>query len=189
MNDIKAVLFDLDGTLLDSMYVWQYVDEEFLRRRGITPPDDYGRQCSHRSFYETALYTIDLFNLPETPEQLMQEWTDLAIDEYRHNVKLKPFARETVELALKNGYKTAVCTVFGKGKQYPDIYLDTAKTLGVPPENCIMLDDVSASLKAARQAGMMTIGIIEPLSSQSPEEMELYSDKLVKELDKDIFTF
>ena len=79
--------------------------------------------------------------------------------------------------------------VFGKGKQYPDIYLDTAKTLGVPPENCIMLDDVSASLKAARQAGMMTIGIIEPLSSQSPEEMELYSDKLVKELDKDIFTF
>lgn len=101
MNDIKAVLFDLDGTLLDSMYVWQYVDEEFLRRRGITPPDDYGRQCSHRSFYETALYTIDLFSLPETPEQLMQEWTDLAIDEYRHNVKLKPFARETVELAIK----------------------------------------------------------------------------------------
>lgn len=101
MNDIKAVLFDLDGTLLDSMYVWQYVDEEFLRRRGITPPDDYGRQCSHRSFYETALYTIDLFKLPETPEQLMQEWTDLAIDEYRHNVKLKPFARETVELAIK----------------------------------------------------------------------------------------
>ena len=38
MNDIKAVLFDLDGTLLDSMFVWQYVDEEFLRRRGITPP-------------------------------------------------------------------------------------------------------------------------------------------------------
>lgn len=197
MNDIKAVLFDLDGTLLDSMYVWQYVDEEFLRRRGITPPDDYGRQCSHRSFYETALYTIDLFSLPETPEQLMQEWTDLAIDEYRHNVKLKPFARETVELALKNGYKTAVCTsqtpelytpvlhhtglwgmfetissaaVFGKGKQYPDIYLDTAKTLGVPPENCIMLDDVSASLKAARQAGMMTIGIIELLAHKAPKK-------------------
>ena len=227
MNDIKAVLFDLDGTLLDSMYVWQYVDEEFLRRRGITPPDDYGRQCSHRSFYETALYTIDLFKLPETPEQLMQEWTDLAIDEYRHNVKLYrtcyiqifsilSCSFETVELALKSGYKTAVCTsqtpelytpvlhhtglwgmfetissaaVFGKGKQYPDIYLDTAKTLGIPPENCIMLDDVSASLKAARQAGMMTIGIIEPLSSQSPEEMELYSDKLVKQLDKDIFTF
>lgn len=125
MNDIKAVLFDLDGTLLDSMYVWQYVDEEFLRRRGITPPDDYGRQCSHRSFYETALYTIDLFNLPETPEQLMQEWTDLAIDEYRHNVKLKPFARETVELALKSGYKTAVCT-----SQTPELYTPVLITQG-----------------------------------------------------------
>ena len=79
--------------------------------------------------------------------------------------------------------------VFGKGKQYPDIYLDTAKTLGVPPENCIMLDDVSASLKAARQAGMMTIGVIEPISSQDMKEMELYSDKLVKELDENIFTF
>ena len=47
----------------------------------------------------------------------MQEWTDLAIDEYRHNVKLKPFARETVELALKSGYKTAVCT-----SQTPELY-------------------------------------------------------------------
>lgn len=52
-----------------------------------------------------------------------------------------------------------------------------------------MLDDVSASLKAARQAGMMTIGVIEPISSQDMKEMELYSDKLVKELDENIFTF
>ena len=214
MKEIKAVLFDLDGTLLDSMYVWQYVDEEFLRKRNITPPDDYARQCSHRSFYETALYTIELFGLNETPDELMKEWTELAINEYRYNVKLKPFAKQTVELARQRGYKTAVCTSqtpelytpvlkntglegmfdtissaaeYGKGKQYPDIYLYTAKKLGVPPENCVMLDDVSASLKGAKQAGMMTIGIIEPMSCQSIEEMKQYSDKLVETLSEDIF--
>ena len=217
MATTEAVLFDLDGTLLDSMYVWQYVDEEFLRKRGMIPPEFYGRECSHRSFYETALYTIELFGLKESPEQIMNEWASLAIEEYSHNVKLTENARQTVELAKSMGCKTAVCTSLnkelytpaltnlgiyglfdeivsaahygGRGKQFPDIYLHTASLLRVKPERCVMIDDVSASLKAAKQAGMLTVGVIDSLSVQDEAEMKKYSDKLITKLDKNIFDF
>lgn len=214
MRNIKAVIFDLDGTLLDSMYVWSYVDEEFLHKRGFEVPDYYGRECSRRSFYETAVYTVEHFGINETPESVMAEWSRLAAEEYRTNVRLKPYALQTVELARSMGCKTAVCTSlpselyepvlknnklygyfdiivsaaeFEKGKQFPDIYLHTAEQLGVNTEECIMLDDVAASLKAAKRAGMVTIGVVEPQSCQDIEEMRRYSDKLMYALDENIF--
>jgi HAD superfamily hydrolase (TIGR01509 family) len=216
MNDIKAVIFDLDGTLLDSMYVWHYVDEKFMVRRGFKAPDDYAMQCSHRSFYETALYTIELFGLSDTPEELMNEWTRLAIEEYTYNVPLKKNAKETLFLAKEKGYKLGVCTSltrelfmpaltrhniadmfdvlmssaeFGKGKQYPDVYIETANQLCVKPSECVMCDDVSASLKGAKQAGLKTVGIIDKDSAQDMEQMKEYSDKLITEFDENVFQF
>ncbi len=213
MGKIKAAVFDLDGTLLDSMYVWAKVDELFLQKRGLVAPDYYGEECSKRSFYQLALYTIDLFALDETPEQVMDEWMELAIEEYRSGVRLKPNAAETVSYAKSIGLKTAVCTSLveslyipalknngladsfdiivsadkeSAGKSDPAIYLYTAQSLGVKPHECVFFDDVAASLRAAKQAGMAAVGVFDPLSSQSRAEMQKYSDILTDSLSKEL---
>ena len=79
---IRAGLFDLDGTLLDSMYVWTHVDACFFARRGLEMPSDYPRAISGMSFVDTARYTKARFDLPEDVEEIMAEWTALAREEY-----------------------------------------------------------------------------------------------------------
>ena len=79
---IRAGLFDLDGTLLDSMYVWNHVDACFFARRGLEMPSDYPRAISGMSFVDTARYTKARFDLPEDVEEIMAEWTALAREEY-----------------------------------------------------------------------------------------------------------
>ena len=77
-NHGKAAIFDLDGTLLDSMGVWDQVDIDFLAKRGIEVPADYMGKVAAMQFRQIAEYTIARFGLPDTPEALMQEWDDMA---------------------------------------------------------------------------------------------------------------
>ena len=82
--DFEAAIFDLDGTLLDSMAIWHEIDIEFLGRRGLDVPDEYISAINSKSFRETAEYTIEYFGFDVTPEELMDEWFKMAIDKYSH---------------------------------------------------------------------------------------------------------
>ena len=97
---MRAAIFDLDGTLLDSMYVWHAVDERFFAERGLTLTPDYAKAIAGMSYRETALYTKKRYGLPEPWEEIVQIWTRMAEREYRENVRLKPGA-EAYLRALK----------------------------------------------------------------------------------------
>ena len=90
----RGAIFDLDGTLLDSMGMWDDIDVAFLSRRGLTVPDDYVQAIVPLSFRETAVYTIDRFGLTETPEAVMEEWMRMAEEAYAFRVEPKPYAAE-----------------------------------------------------------------------------------------------
>ena len=76
MKNTDAVLFDMDGTLIDSMWVWATVDKEFYERYGLTEPDDFYEQMEGKSFTEVAKLYLDAFpEIPFTLEELQQEWT------------------------------------------------------------------------------------------------------------------
>lgn len=182
VNAGKAAIFDLDGTLLDSMGVWDQVDIDFLSRRGITVPDDYMTTVAAMQFRQIAEYTISRFNLDDTPEQLMDEWDNMARIAYATVVEAKPHAVEYLASLKKSGAKLAVATslppslrepamrhvgildffdvtvsvddVGDVGKDKPDIYLLAAQRLGVKPSDCTVFEDLLTAIRSACAAGM-----------------------------------
>ena len=199
----KAVIFDLDGTLINSLGVWEKIDAEFLAKRGIPVPSDYANAICALSFRETALYTIDRFSLTDTADELMHEWDEMAIYEYSHHVELKPYAKEYLELLKKENIKTGIATscspllykpvlsnngILGffdvicatdevaRNKEHPDIYLYTAKKLGVDPADCLVFEDIPQAIKSAKQAGMTVYGIYDSALKDSWEYIRLIAD-------------
>ena len=107
----QAAVFDLDGTLLDSLGVWARVDAEFFARRGMEMPADYIAAISGLGFQDCAEYTRRRFDLPETADQILAEWTEMAAAEYAGNVALKPGAARYLRALKRAGVRLAVATV------------------------------------------------------------------------------
>ena len=109
MQSFQGAIFDLDGTLLDSMWIWEQIDIEFLGRRGLPVPDDYLEKITPMHFYQAAEYTIGRFGLSETPDDLIAEWSDMALDAYRNRIGLKPYAKEYLLFLKEKGVETLHC--------------------------------------------------------------------------------
>ena len=105
--DFNAAIFDLDGTILDSMDVWEHIDIQFLKKRNLPVPENYVTEICARSFEEAAQYTIDLFGLQETVEGIIEEWNNMAVEEYSNHVGLLPHALDYLLRLKEHGIKLA----------------------------------------------------------------------------------
>lgn len=193
---IKGAIFDLDGTLLDSLSIWAEIDEKFLSRRGIAVPHDYMEAVCAMEYRQTAEYTIARFNLNDKPEDLMREWSDMAVSAYETELELKPRVKECLTELKRKNIKLAVATSstpemclpalkrngvidmfdaivttgeVGKGKAHPDVYLAAAKKLGVDVSECAVFEDAILAIKTAKSAGFYTIGVYDRLSRDENE--------------------
>ena len=122
----QAALFDLDGTLLNSMYVWAEVDRRYFAEKGIPMPEDYPRALSGLSYRQSAEYTRARFGFPESWEEIVATWTRMSREEYHCRVGLKPGSREYLQYLKKQGVKLAVTTALP-----PDLYEECLKRNGV----------------------------------------------------------
>jgi HAD superfamily hydrolase (TIGR01509 family) len=201
---IKAALFDLDGTLLDSMHVWSDVDVIFFRRRAIDMPPDYPRSISGMSYMGAAEYTRDRFGLGGTPEEIAREWTEIAREQYARRVELKPGARELLTRLRAQGARLAVVTTLVRSLYEPclkrngiydmfDVFLSTdqvgsssksdgrifaeaARRLGAAHESCAVFEDVCECIAAAKALGMQAYLITDCKSTHEPEKAKALAD-------------
>ena len=182
----KAVIFDFDGTIANSRYVWQKVDVDFFAKREMEIPRDYVEAISVMSFYNGAVYTKEKYNIKESVEEIMNEWNSQALHEYKENVVLKPFVKEYLRELKDRGYKIGLATaalhdyyipvleregvldcfdVFtdtrddARDKNFPDIYLLCAEKLGSNSANSIVFEDVLKGVKSSVSAGFNTTAV------------------------------
>ena len=205
-NEIKAVIFDLDGTLVDSMWMWKAIDIEYLGRFGYECPDDLQKAIEGMSFSETAVYFKERFSIPDSLEQIKADWVQMSIDKYRYEVPLKPGAREFLTELRRNGIRTGIATSNGRemvdavleslqitdcfdvvttacevaaGKPAPDIYLKVAESMKVNPSDCLVFEDVPAGILAGKRAGMQVFAVEDAFSMEMEEEKRSLADAYI----------
>ena len=122
-KDIKAVIFDVDGTLIDSMGIWKQVDIEFLGKRGIPLPERLQIEIEGMSYSETAIYFKSRFNLPESLEEIKEEWRLMAEDYYKRHIKLKSGAKEFIKQLYNKGLTLGIAT--SNSRELVDCMLET----------------------------------------------------------------
>ena len=206
LKDIDAVIFDLDGTLIDSTWVWAKIDEDYLGRLGITPPENLMKEIGHMSMEKVAVYFKDKFAITDSLEVIQKTWNDMALEEYSTKVPLKKGADKFLAHLKGLGIKIALATSNSKvlleaalsahniykyfdnittvnevarGKDHPDVYLLAAKRLGVAPERCLVFEDIEPALKAARQAGMKVVAVQDPFKAHQFETLQRHADHYI----------
>ena len=213
-KDKDAVIFDLDGTLVDSMWMWRQIDIEFLGERGFALPEDLQQKIEGMSFRETAVYMQERFQLKETVEELMDIWNKMAFEKYKNEVPLKRGIQKFLEHLKENQIKMGIATsnspllvetvlkaqgIFEyfdsihtaneveKGKPAPDIYLLVAKDLGVEPEKCLIFEDIVQGIMAGKNAGMTTCAVYDDYSKNDDANKRATADYYIEDYEQIIF--
>ena len=204
----KAFLFDLDGTLVDSMWMWGAIDVEYLGKFGLTCPPDLQKAIEGMSFSETAAYFKKRFALEASLEEIKADWISMSIEKYRSQVPPKPGTEAFLSWAAKQNIKMAVCTSNGRemvdavlsslnlaryfdciitgcevaaGKPSPDIYLEAARRMKVSPEECAVFEDVPAGILAGKRAGMEGFAVEDEYSLGMEEKKRALSDFYIRD--------
>ena len=210
-HEISAVIFDMDGTLIDSTGLWHEIDKAFFAKRNLELPKDYAQHIVHLGLTQAAVYTKETYGIKESAQEIMDEWHQMSLDMYQNDVELKSGALELLELFKNNGVKMAIATAndeslympcinrlgIGKyfdfiadvnsakeGKQSAKIYLDLAKQLSSSPENTIVFEDMPTCVKTAHKSGFITIAVFDNASSAFDEEKRSHSDLFINNFDE-----
>ena len=211
IKDFKGAIFDLDGTLLDSMHIWHDVDVEFFRRRNLEVTKEYVDIIKNMHLPAAAVYTKEKYNIKESVEEIVNEWLELCANAYLTDVEMKAGVYDYLKMLHSKGVKMAFATASEKvvceqtlknhgifdffsasayvseiniGKTEPDIYLLAAQRIGVDPENCIVFEDIIEGIKGAKKGKFITCGVFDKSSAKDEKEIRQTADYYIKSFEE-----
>lgn len=190
----SSVIFDFDGTLADSLWVWDDIDVRFCEIYDLTVPDDYYEKIDAMTFEETAVYFIEELGLDMPAEEILYHFNEMAYDRYAHEVKLLPGVKEYLELLKTRGVTMGIATSLtwplleaamknngidgyfddiafcdeSASKEKPDVYLLAAERIGARPKDCIVFEDAPSGIASARSAGMAACQVVDKRRTALP---------------------
>ena len=210
LKNKKAVIFDLDGTLVDSMWMWRDIDIEYLGMYDIPFPETLQEEIEGMSFSETAMYFKEKFQIPDSLEEIKATWNRMAYDKYTKEVPLKKGALRLLSYCKENGILLGIATSNSrelvdstvralevedyfscimtacdvtKGKPAPDIYLAVAELLKVKPEECLVFEDIVMGIRAGKSAGMKVCAVEDAYSEFQKDLKSELADYYIKDFD------
>ena len=199
---IKGAIFDVDGTLLDSMYIWDSIGEEYLRSMHIEPKEGLKERLNNMSLYEAAVYYKSEYGITLPEQEIMDGVNKMIEDKYRYEAVCKEgtedFLRKLkeknvrmciatatdtylIEMALKrnniDGYFDEIftCTSVGCGKTKPLIYERALEFLNTDKAETVVFEDSLYAARTAKEAGFVVAAVYDRFE-KSREELKELSD-------------
>lgn len=206
--DKRFCIFDMDGTLVDSMGYWRGLGREYLRAKGASGPEleRVLQQIRTMTMPQSTRLIQQTFGLTDSPEDIMEEMARIMKGHYQNDVCLKPGITAYLEKLKKRGCRMCVatatheplsglclrrlglepyfeflisCEKIGVGKTSPDIYLWAAERLGCRPEQTAVFEDVLYAAQTASRAGFYTVVVQDPWAAHEWEELTALADEVV----------
>lgn len=204
---MKAAIFDMDGTIIDSMWVWDEIDREYPMRYNHTLSAKEHLAIASMSLIEACVYFKELLQLEKTPEEIRNDLLDMARDYYQTRITLKPYALDYIKSLRAKGIKTAVATAsprefaeivlgrfdlhqyfevvltsceFPKGKTDSEMYEKCSALLGVSIDDTVIFEDAHHAVQTAKGAGYTVVGIADQNNRHTPEQIIPLCDRFIE---------
>jgi len=204
---MKGIIFDFDGTLFDSMWVWSDLDVMFLQRYGYVPTQKMREDIKTMSVWESAELFKNTFALPLEISDIVKELGEMVFEQYQHEVKPKEFVKDYLDKLKKAHIPMCIATAahyknveaalvrenftgyfefimssdhIKSGKSSEEIYLECAGRLKLKPHEMIVFEDSLHGIMAAKKAGFYVIAVEDDSAFHEREKIRKTADKYIK---------